>query len=462
MPKKPNKRNIKTVATPKVKPASLKAKPTSPLHKILWGITLIMLFLIPICLSKDHSKDGKKNVKKEKSGTPAFTWASWFNARYQRKLEDYLHSGSNIGGRLTLIKNQIDYWIFNKINVKGCVIGKEGYIISEGFIKGYMGLDFIGEKKIEEKLRKAKVIQDTLKKKGIDLVLVFAPGSASYYPEYIPDVYFKYKKDSTNYDVFIRNSRKLNLNFIDLRSYFLSLKEKTKYPLFPQLGTHWSYYGECIAADTLIKYIEKIHNTTLPHITWQNVEYPSEPKVRDNDMIKKGKLIYEPKGISMAYPQVQFSRTANAKPIKVLGIGDSYYRGFLYLGVMSYVFDNGSYWYYYNKVVPESDTKLLEVWELDLKQEIEKNKVIIVLSNDGALEDFGCGFIEDAYLLYTDPKGYKAYSEKKNTISFYKKQIHENPDLLDAAVNQSEELKISLDSAIMIKVNEMIKRKQAS
>lgn len=450
MPKKPVKKIVKTVVIPKVEPASL-------LSKVLWGIILIMLFATPIYLTKDKSTDKKKPVKKEKSGNPALTIASWFNARYQSKLEDYLHSGSNVGEKLTPLKNQLDYWLFNKINVKGCVIGKEGYIISEGFIKGYMGLDFIGEKVIKEKLRKAKVVQDTLKKKGIDLILAFAPSSASYYPEFIPDIYLKYKKDSTNYDEYIKNSRLLNLNYIDFRSYFLSLKPTSKYPLFPQLGTHWSYYGECVAADTLIKYIEKIQNTHLPHLTWKDVEYPAEAKVRDNDMIKKGKLIYEPKGIPMAYPKIQFSGVAGAKAIKVLGIGDSYYRGFLYLQVMKYAFNDGRFWYYYNKVVPESDTKLLEVWELDLKQEIEKNKVIIVLGNDGALENFGYGFIEDAYLLYTDPKAYKVYSEKKKSISFYKKQIHENPEMLDEAVIRSEALNITLDSAIMIKVYSLLK-----
>ena len=38
---------------------------------------------------------------------------------------------------------------------------------------------------------------------------------------------------------------------------FLNEKESLPYPLYSKNGTHWSYYGMCLAADTLIRFIEE-------------------------------------------------------------------------------------------------------------------------------------------------------------------------------------------------------------
>ena len=121
----------------------------------------------------------------------------------------------------------------------------------------------MGEQKIRTKLEKAKVVQDSLKKKGIDLLLVFASGKGEYCVEQIEDKY-KHAFTKTNYQEYISESKRLGINVLDLKAYFQKLKTTTPYPLFPQFGHHWSYYGECIAVDTIIGHIEKLHHCDLP------------------------------------------------------------------------------------------------------------------------------------------------------------------------------------------------------
>jgi len=449
MPKPYKKTNRPPVKAPEKK-ISKKAEEKPSVLKTIWFAVLILLAVTILYQIIPAGKDAVSEATSLK-----FSFASWFDGSFQKKYEENLKTYSNFGKKLTPLKNQIDYLLFNKINVNGFTFGKDHYIFSTGYIDAYLGRDYAGDKVITEKIRKAKVIQDTLKKKGIDVIYIFAPGKGTFCTEYLPSKYNRLSRHLTNYETYIAKSREYNINYIDFQSWFLKIKPLSKYPLFPQFGHHWSYYGECLAADSIIRYIEKIHNCSLPHLTWSNVEYPSEPKVRDGDIIKKANLMKEPVSIPMAYPDLQYTAGKEAKPIKVLGIGDSYYRGFLYLGVMQNVFDNGEFWYYYNTVVPETNP-VKEVWEYDLKEKIEENKVILILNSDGNLPRMGSGFIEDAYLLYTNPKEYKKYYEKKRAISVQKKRIKQNPDLFGEAILLSVKLHIREDSALTLKALELI------
>jgi hypothetical protein len=99
-------------------------------------------------------------------------------------------------------------------------------------------------------------------------------------------------------------------------------------------------------------------------------------------------------------------------------------------------------------VIPPPADVPVEVWELDLKQEIESNQVIMLLYSDGNLPTFGSGFINDAYELYTSPKTYQARNERKKQIQAYAKQIRQAPYLLKKSTQKSKDLGITLDSAI--------------
>ena len=63
-------------------------------------------------------------------------------------------------------------------------------------------------------LQKAKLVQDSLKKKGIDLLLVYAPGKGSFCKEFIEDKY-NHNFQNTNLNLYISNSKRLGLNYLD-------------------------------------------------------------------------------------------------------------------------------------------------------------------------------------------------------------------------------------------------------
>jgi hypothetical protein len=380
-----------------------------------------------------------------------FKTEQWFSGEYQSLKDDYNNDHWAFKELFVRLNNQLYYDLFNQLRVSRFVSGKENYVFSESYIFSAYGDDYVGNGVIRSKLEKAKVVQDSLKKKGIDLLLVFAPGKGEHCTEQIEDKY-KHAVTHTNYQDYVSISKQLNLNMLDLKAWFQQLKPVTPYPLFPKFGHHWSFYGECLAVDTIIGHIEKLHHCDLPDIVWNNIDVSDTARSRDADVLKSMNLYSNPpQNIKLAYPEVMFEQDTLKNRTRVLTISDSYWYGPVYMGVGQNCFAGGQFWYYYNKIIPNPNPEeRVEVWQLDLKQNIESNQVIMLLYSDGNLPTFANTFIEDAYELYTNPVAYNARMEKTRNLKQFEKQIREQPMMLKKATKKSFDLQIPLDSAIKL------------
>lgn len=422
-------------------------------------IVALIAIALPLLISF-IKKENKPNlsglvINDEK---PKFSITTWFDGSYQTQIEDYNNDHWAFKEKMVRLNNQFYYNAFQQLRVNGFVSGKEDYVFSENYIFSAFGDDVLPEEKITDLLQKAKVVQDTLKKKGIDLLLVYAPGKGAFCKEFVQNKYVHLVKN-TNHNLFVSNSKTLNINYLDLYTYFQKLKPTSPYPLFPKFGHHWSYYGACIASDTIIKHIEKLHHKDLPNIGWTeiNVIDSSLGTTRDADVLKSMNLLTSPnQNMKLAYPQIGFENDSLKNTTRVLTISDSYWYDQMYMGLPQQCFAGGQFWYYYNKVIPSPiPGEKVEVWQLDLKQEIESNQVIMLLYSDGNLPKFGNNFIYDAYELYTSPKTYYARNERNKQIQTYAKQIREAPLLLKKATAKSNDLQIPLDSAIRLDAMKM-------
>lgn len=411
--------------------------------------------------SKREGKDDATYNKPNLTGLvisnekPKLSAATWFSGSFQAETDDYNNDHWALKESMVRLNNQFYYAAFNQIRVNSFVIGKEDYLFSESYIFSAFGDDLLPEEKVTTLLQKAKVVQDTLRKKGIDLLLVYAPGKGSYCKEFVEDKYVHPVKN-TNHRLFVTNSQKLGLNYLDLLTEFEAMKATAPYPLFPKFGHHWSNYGECIAVQKIISSIEKLHQCNLPDLVWDTVIVTDTARSRDADVLKSMNLYKDPpQNMKLAYPEARFVDSLQSTT-RVLTISDSYWYGPVYMGIGEACFNKGQFWYYCNKVVPSPKPgEKVEVWELDLKKEIESNQVIMLLYSDGNLPGFGNNFIPDAYELYTSPATYYARAEKNRQVQQYAKQVRENPVLLKKSTQKSKDLQIPLDSAIRLDAMKM-------
>ena len=327
----------------------------------------------------------------------SLTLKSWLSGDYQDQNEKYQNDNFGFRNAFIRLNNEISFDFFKKALANGVIIGKENYLFEENYIKAYYGTDFIGKDSIEHRMKRLKFVQDTLSKLNKDLVLIFAAGKGTYYSEFFPDE-FVTKKGITNYEYHLKWAKSLHINYIDFNSYFLKNKKTTKYPLYPQYGIHWSKYGMCLAADSIIHFIEKKRSIDMNTIYWDQVDMEN-PKEEDYDIADGMNLIFKLGSFKMGYPQLKFENSPQKIKPNLLVISDSYYWGMYNFG-LSQVFDKSHFWYYNKEIYPETFSKPLAPLGVDLKKEINDHDVILLMSTQATLPDLGWGFIERMYQLY--------------------------------------------------------------
>jgi hypothetical protein len=332
---------------------------------------------------------------------PKFAFENWFEGVYQDQKQNYIEESLIFKPLFVRIYNQYYHDFYNIGRANSVVVGKSGYLYESYYIKAYLGRDFIGDKEIQAKVKKLSLVVDTLKSKGVELIVVFAPGKGSFYSEFIPEKFNLNDKTITNYEVYNEKLLKSSIHYLDFRKWFLSKKSTSKYPLFPKTGIHWSKYGEIMAADSLLRYINSISQfKKTPEFIIGEVEVSNIMRDTDDDIEKGMNLYYDIPDLEMGYPVFSIQKEKINKQPKVLTVSDSYYWGMFNWGLSKKAFNNGQFWYYNEAIYPDSYEKPIKVSDINIIDEVEKNDVVILMSTDANLYKFAFGFIDQLYAAY--------------------------------------------------------------
>jgi len=342
---------------------------------------------------------------------PTLTVKSWFDASFQESYDDYLEQG--IGFRPTLIRinNQIAFTMFDTALANSVIIGKNNYLFEMNYIKAYEGLDFVGEEQIKGQVAKARFLQDKLEENGKHFLIVFAPGKASFYPEYIPDKYKLSKRGPTNYESFVKNCRSQGVHFLDFNAWFVSMKDTSKYPLYSKTGIHWSLYGVALAVDSLVKYMEKTSGIDMVDFSWDGVEVSKKPRETDSDISDGMNLLFPIPSGKLAYPAIRYNDSPEKVKPDVLVVGDSYYWNIMGSGIGSRLFDNNSFWFYNQEAHNPAWPNPKQVSSLNMLEELGKQDFVILLSTEANLFKFPFGFLDRAFQAYTNPTKAESMSQ---------------------------------------------------
>jgi hypothetical protein len=345
---------------------------------------------------------------------------------------------------LVRLKHQVDFDLFGKANAAYVIVGKDNYLYEQAYIDAYYGRDYLGEEKIARELKKIKQVQDTLQKQGKLIFIAFAAGKASFYPEYIPDNQ-KTERKPTNYQEFIRKSKALNINYIDFNEYFISQKNKSKYPLYPQYGIHWSNYGSVLAFDSITKYVENKLRIKLPRLVMKSVDLPDTLRKPDDDIINGMNLLKQPATFKMAYQnyEVQYDPATQKKPSCVV-VADSYWWNIYGLGLQTQVFNKGDFWYYNKEVYPDFFSNPVYVNRCDYYTRLRNADVIIIMHTEATLSKFGNGFTDLCYETFCQKR-----DTAKERIQFFEEAIVKTPDWFGQVKSKAEARGLPLDSMLL-------------
>jgi hypothetical protein len=378
---------------------------------------------------------------------PEISFGGWFGGTYQNKKENYLNESFGFRNWFVRLYNQIAYSMFNDTQTTGVVVGKNQFLYQQGYIDAYYGDDFIGKHKIVKAVSRLEDISRLLKQKNIDLVVVFAPGKASFYPENIPESLRRNYRKTTNYQIYKTELEKHGLHFLDFEKWFLEMKDTSSYPLFPKTGIHWSSYGELLAADSLVKYIEVLRNINAPKISVNKITVSETMKDRDDDIEQSMNLMFDIPDIKMGYPSFDILTDALSYKPKVLVVADSFYWGMFNWGIANRIFDRSQFWFY-NKSIYSNEFKTAKnVSEVNLLDEVEKNEVIDLMATDANLPDFPFGFIDDLSDAFRFHDG-SYRSSRERSVQGYIEAIKNTPEWLEMVKQQAIDQNIDLKTAI--------------
>jgi hypothetical protein len=337
--------------------------------------------------------DYELNGYAESASRPDFSWKDFFEGTYQDNLSTYLLENVGYKGYLIALKNQIDYSLFDKLNY-GIEKGDDGQLFYWNHIDTHCGHLTLSEDSLKKKVEacvRLKLLLDSLHTKTL---FVLAPGKPFFYEDKLPERFKTNCNDDNDYHHILSLLHKNNIEVIDFNQWFKSKRNYSEYPLFPRLGTHWSYYGATLANDSLAKFIAEDLNINLTNYSLVETEVTDKPKSKDQDLWDLLNIILPMKSDSLAYPEYKFKagKPASKKP-KVLLIGDSFNWTMLETKMLPQLFSADSRFWFYKHQLYDLNGKWItdNANEVDLYQLLKRTDIVIFLSTEVLYHRFDHG-----------------------------------------------------------------------
>lgn len=73
---------------------------------------------------------------------------------------------------------------------------------------------------------------------------------------------------------------------VNFQDWFKAIDQNSRYPLFSNLGVHWSYYSATFATDSLLGYISNLTGKKTNRIQYKEVVESTHPYDTDKDLLE--------------------------------------------------------------------------------------------------------------------------------------------------------------------------------
>ncbi|MBI1185708.1 hypothetical protein GC194_15685 [bacterium] len=378
------------------------------------------------------------------------------SGKWQQQTNEYLRFHFGFFNSLLLNYSQFDFSLFRRAHARNVVIGKEDYMYEKDYIDALYGYNLVSDSALETNMHKLQKVYEALQQHQTQLLVVLAPGKASYFPEYIPDrLKPKHRVYRNNVSVFDSALQKVHIPTLNLNRWFIEQKGKTHFPLMAKTGIHWTVFGMGQAIDTIIKTSEFLSHKSLGHIQYNKIDSSTKAQSTDDDLERGMNLMFPVNDELLGYPQYYYSPAKDTA--KALLIADSYGMGMLRQGMLDSAFTDGQFWFYYKMHFTRANANSEKVRYLDRLKEFNQSDIIILLATEATLHRFFYGFIDDAYeLYYPDDEEVQAKNAEIETIM---RQIESNNEAMQRLAEkakrekQAVELMVRTEAEYIYRVN---------
>lgn len=372
-------------------------------------LLLLMILLVPM-IQQNTGLFRVTNLRgqADPAAYPRFTVKTWFSDEFQVQFNRATEENVGLRNVLIRLKNQMEYGLYHKANASGVVVGKQSYLFESDYIRSYTGRDYLGDYFWDQKFNRLKLVSDTLLKLGVKVAIVLEPGKASFYPEFIPDRFKRFKSKQSNYQAILSESTKKRIPLLDLNKFFRDKKSTSPYPLFPKGGIHWSNGGMVTAADTLLGFINGALQLPVANLVIDRVEMSDSLKDTDGDVAGLMNLMKAPKHPKMGYPVFHLDDAGSVQKPRVLAISDSYFFNLLGSKIPAKAFANEAFWYYNHAIYPDTWASPKDTGSVDVPKTVESMNLVLIMVTERFYHRFDWDFTDVLYRHYY-PAALKEY-----------------------------------------------------
>ncbi|WP_245184651.1 alginate O-acetyltransferase AlgX-related protein [Neolewinella antarctica] len=324
-------------------------------------------------------------------GGPEWSISNWFEGSYQSGASAWLREHVGFRNDLVRVNNGKNYAIFGEITARAVVRGKDGYLYEDTYLEAATGGDARPAEDWDRMGREFSFVHDSLNARGIELLFVMAPGKGAYFPEFHPEPYASRPTNLASETALLGILRQRNIPHLNFSAWFREMKDTTPYPLFSRQGIHWTTYGQLLAVDSLLHYVEGALDRKLPEIVIDSIEVSAEQRGREADLFRGMNLPFEPSGYPLAYPVWHVGHAEREQP-KVLVIGDSFYWDLYYGEYFSERFFGGGDFYYYFKSVHRGLKDIGNISQISLPDDLLSYDMIVIFETDSHYHGMGSLF----------------------------------------------------------------------
>ena len=369
------------------------------LNKYIW--ILILLVNIPVLTDLFQIEDSYPlNGETQTYDMPELSYSKLLDGSFQASVDEYSRMNFSLRSIAIRTMNQIDFTLFSEPHARSVVVGKEGYLFEENYIKAALGLDDVPRDTI---INRAHRLSQLSKYINTPILVVLAPGKGNYFRQYIPNKYRQSEVHRLNYSHDLWASElsdtSQEISVLDLHTFYQDVAE-----VFPKNGTHWSHW---VIVDAINKVSDELNNLLPSGIRASYLQIDSTYRSNimqgtDEDIEEGMNLWFELADLEATYYKTSWGKTDTIKP-KILIVGDSFAWGSVNMAVLSQGYRDSEFWFYNAEVhgpvyQPQGRSGLSpeEIHGITTRAELysvlSEFDAIICLSTDASLSKFPFGF----------------------------------------------------------------------
>lgn len=420
----------------------MKQQKNKKVIKVVFAIMFAMLLLPMLNYKNIWLKELYLHGSESQTERPTWSIKSYFDGQYQDSFANFVSAKLPLRSYAIKAHNQILFSAFKYTTAAQVIVGKENYLYETPYLNAFNGNSYIGDAEIIKRSLKLQKIQHALAKRNKKLLVLFAPGKASYFPEKIPNDFYN-AGVKNNHKELIKAYQKYQITYIDFLSYFNDLKVNSKFPLYGKYGIHWSQYGMSLAMDSVLKKIEQEFNRKFAIKEKIKTAQLSEYRFTDNDVELALNLYFDLPKEQMAYRCFKWKENTSSFKPNVLVVADSYW-WLVHNNYISKKIFNDYHFLYYNKSIYNFDQQLnIEITPQLISDYVNSSDLIILMATEANDNWFPYGFDDILLNELANPTITPVNNLKEEVIQLKMNEIKKDANWYASIVAKAHQNRIS-------------------